>query len=173
MLVVALEVCFHFLINGGGKAENLYGIDLIPERISEAKKNYPHLNFIVGDASSMDFPDNFFEIVTVFTVFSSILDISAANAVAKETWRVLKPGGAILWYDFRYNNPSNPNVRGISKKEIMGLFANAEFYYRLITLLPPLARRLGKLTPILYPVLVKIPFLKTHYLALLIKPKEF
>ena len=37
--------------------------------------------------------------------------------VAAEMLRVVKPQGLILWYDFRYNNPRNSNVRGIGAAE--------------------------------------------------------
>jgi hypothetical protein len=95
-----------------------------------------------------------------------------AHNVAREACRVLKPGGAVLWYDFRYNNPWNPHVRGITRQQIHQLFPGLEMDLRTITLLPPLARHLGRMTPILYPLLAAIPPLRTHYLGLLIKPKR-
>lgn len=30
---------------------------------------------------------------------------------------VLKNDGIVLWYDFRYNNPNNLDVKGIEKKK--------------------------------------------------------
>lgn len=87
----------------------------------------------------------------------------------REVNRVLKPGGAIVWYDFIYNNPSNPHVRGISHTAIQKLFPQFRLILHKITLLPPLARRLGPFTPYLYPLLAAIPWFRTHYLGLLIK----
>jgi len=155
----------------GAQPYNLYGIDLLPDLIEAARQAYPDICFICGNAESLDFPDAHFDLVLLFTVLSSILDDRMAHSVAREACRVLKPGGAILFYDFRYNNPRNPNVRGITKHLIRRFFPGFEMHLRTITLLPPLARRLGRMTPILYPLLAAIPPLRTHYLGLLIKPK--
>jgi len=54
-----------------------------------------------------------------FTVFTSILDISMKQSIAGEMLRVLKPDGIILWYDYYRNNPMNPDVRGVKKREIV------------------------------------------------------
>lgn len=93
-----------------------------------------------------------------------------AHNVAAEVQRLLKAGGAVVWYDFRYNNPYNPHVRGMTKGHIQQLFPTFTFHLRTITLLPPLARRLGALTPLLYSRLARLPILRTHYLGLLVKP---
>ena len=77
----------------------------------------------------------------------------------------------MVWYDFRRDNPRNPNVRGVRKAAIEKLFPGFEMRLQTVTLLPPLARRLGKLTPVLLPVLTRVPFLRTHLLGLLIKPR--
>jgi hypothetical protein len=93
-----------------------------------------------------------------------------ARNVAREVSRVLKPGGAIVWYDFIYNNPRNPHVRGMKRSDLLNLFPEFQFGLHKITLLPPLSRRLGPLTSVLYPALAAIPWLRTHYLGLLHKP---
>ena len=46
-------------------------------------------------------------------VFPSILDDSFQQKLADRMWALTKPGGGILWYDFIYNNPRNPDVRGV------------------------------------------------------------
>ena len=122
-----------------------------------------------ANAEQLGFPDTSFDLVLLFTVFSSILNEQMSCNVAYEVSRVLRPGGAVLWYDFRYNNPRNPNVRGMTKRYIETLFPGLHMRLHTITLLPPLARRLGRLTPVLYPVLAAIPPLRTHYLGVLVK----
>ena len=129
-------------------------------------------SFCRANAEQLGFPDGAFDLVLLFTVFTSILDDRMARSVAREVERVLKPGGAVVWYDFRYDNPWNPNVRGMTKATIRSLFADFELKLQMVTLLPPLARRLGRATSILYPVLAAVPLLRTHYLGLLVKPKE-
>ncbi len=161
------------LLDLGAQPHNLYGVDLLPDRIEAARRTYPDIYFTCGNAEHLDFPDAHFDLVLLFTVFSSMLDDSMAHNVANETRRVLKPGGAVLWYDFRYNNPWNPHVRGMTKRLIRQFFPDFEMHLRTITVLPPLARRLGRLTPVLYPLLASVPPLRTHYLGLLIRrPSE-
>jgi SAM-dependent methyltransferase len=154
----------------GARAENLYGVDLLPNRIEEARLSHPGMNFICSNAENLDYPDTIFDLVVLFTVFSSILDSGMARNVADEVDRVLKPGGALLWYDFCHSNPWNPHTRGITKRDLLSLFPAFELNILRITLVPPVARRLGLLTPLLYPLLVAIPQLRTHYLGLLVKP---
>ncbi len=153
----------------GAKPKNLYGVDLLPDRIEEAKRRYPDLNFLCANAEHLEFPNGSFDLVLLFTVFSSILDDTVAQNIAREVARVLRPSGAVLWYDFRYNNPWNPHVRGMTKWHIHRFFPEFEVHLRTITLLPPLARRLGCLTAILYPMLASVPPLRTHYIGLFIK----
>ena len=103
-------------------------------------------------------------------MFTSILEAEMKQQAAKEMGRVLKAGGAILWYDFLFDNPRNPDVKGIRAREIRELFPGFEITLRKITLAPPIARKipLGSL-PTLYPLLGALPFLRTHYLGLFVK----
>lgn len=158
------------LLSLGATPQYLYGVDLLPDRIATAQQQHPALNFVVGNAEALAFPDGYFDLVLLFTVFTSILDAQMAENVSREVLRVLRPGGAVLWYDFRYNNPRNPHVHGMPRATIKSHFPECQSVLRTITLLPPLARRLGRLVPTLYPVLASIPFLRTHYMGLLIKP---
>jgi SAM-dependent methyltransferase len=157
-------------LDWGAQPQNLYGVDLLPDRIVSAQKLFPHLHFEQANAENLQFGDATFDLILLFTVFTSILDERMAHNIANGINRILKPGGAIVWYDFRYNNPRNPHVRGIDRTQIQRLFPAFELQLRTITLLPPLARRLGPLTSIFYPLLARIPFLRTHYLGLLVKP---
>jgi hypothetical protein len=84
--------------------------------------------------------------------------------------RVVLPGGGLLWYDFRYDNPSNPDVRGVPASRVQALFPGLEGRLYTLTLLPPLARRLGPLTRFGYPALAALPFARSHLAGLLIKP---
>ena len=117
----------------------------------------------------MDFPDAAFDLVMAFTVFSSILDPSMAGNVASEIHRVLKPGGGLLWYDFRYNSPANRHVRGVGSARVRQLFPGLKGHLHTLTVLPPLVRRLGPLTAALYPALALAPPLRSHLMGLLRK----
>ena len=156
----------------GAGWENLFGIDVIPERIRTARQNFPRITFQLANAESLPFPDGSFDLIAVFTVFTSILNRQMAANVAREITRTLRSGGAVIWYDFRLNNPFNQHVRGMSRKRIQGLFPDFKMSLETASLLPPLARRLGSFTNLLYPCLRAFPFLRTHYLGLLTKPDD-
>jgi SAM-dependent methyltransferase len=148
----------------------LYGVDLLPTRLQTARCQFPHLAFQWGNAEHLSFKSATFDLVFTFTIFSSILAETMTHNIAAEINRVLKPGGAVLWYDVRYNNPRNPHVRGLSRAAIQALFPGFTPHLQTVTLLPPLARRLGPATSALYPLLSRLPWLRTHYLGLLVKP---
>lgn len=159
------------LLDWGAVPENLVGIDLREDCIERARRDFPNIDYRQANAERLEFDDASFDVIMLFTVFTSILDDSISRNVAKEVSRVLKPSGVIVWHDFFRNNPWNPNVRGVGRREIQSLFPGFEDRLRTETLLPPLARRLGPLTPILYPLLSNIPLLKTHLFGVLVKPQ--
>ncbi len=154
----------------GASPEGLFGVDLMPERIRAAQQNFPGITFQLANAESLPFPDGFFNLVATFTVFTSILNREMTANICGEISRVLAPGGGVLWYDFRVNNPFNKHVRGVSRKRIGTLFPGFRVALETVSLLPPLARRLGGLTDRLYQPLGSLPFLRTHLLGLLTKP---
>ena len=169
MLVVAWGGQLREFVQWGAKPENLYGIDLLKDRIKKAKEINPNINFICDNAENLDFLDKNFDIVLQSTCFTSIFDLEMKKSIAKEMLRVLKDEGIILWYDFRYNNPKNPDVKGIEKKEIKGLFPDCRYDFNLITLAPPIVRKLAPISLFLCEILEKIPFLRTHYLVVIKK----
>mgnify|MGYP000450991659 CR=1 FL=1 len=156
-------------IDYGALPENLYGIDLLADRIETAKKLSPHINFYLGSATELPFENEFFDIVIQFTVFTSILDYSMKQKIAKEMLRVLKPDGIIIWYDYWISKPTNPDVKGVGKQEIKKLFPNCKFEFHRITLAPPIARLLVPISWMLCELLEKIRIFNTHYLAIIKK----
>jgi ubiquinone/menaquinone biosynthesis C-methylase UbiE len=158
------------MVELGGDAARLVGVDLLPDRIAAARQAHPKLQFRTGNAERLDLPDGSFDLVIAFTIFSSILDTSMAANVASEISRVMRPGGGLLWYDFRYDNPANANVRGVTERRVRELFPGLDGRLYSVTVLPPLVRRLGPLTSIAYPVLSKAPALRSHLMGLLRKP---
>jgi len=154
-------------IKYGAKPENLYGIDLLEDRIERAKYLSPNIEFRCGNAEKLPYPDEFFDIVMQFTMFTSILNDNMKRNIAKEMLRVLKEDGIILWYDFIYNNPRNPDVKGIGKSEILRLFPNCKFNFNKITLAPPIARAIAPYSYLASYLLEKLKFLNTHYLVVI------
>jgi SAM-dependent methyltransferase len=157
------------LISLGANPRLIAGIDLLEGRVEAARRRLPEADLRVADARSLPYPDESFDVVLVFTVFSSILELEFARQVAREVCRVVKPGGAVVHYDFEYNNPWNPNVRGVKRAEVEGYFDGFRGSWKRLTLFPPLARRLGILTPVVYPVLAAVPLFRTHLMGVLVK----
>ena len=144
--------------------DQLWGIDLLPEFARRAQSGSLNLQAVCGSASELPFPDGSFDFVSQFMLFTSVLDSDVKHSIAREIDRVLVPGGRLLWYDFAFNNPSNPNVRGIRLGEVRQLFPKFSMMSRRITLAPPLGRTIGHLGPVIYFLTSKCRFLCTHYL---------
>jgi ubiquinone/menaquinone biosynthesis C-methylase UbiE len=157
------------LIRYGARPENLHGVDLLPYRIEAASALSPNIDFRCCSAETLPFADELFDIVIQFTVFTSILDYEMKRRIAREMVRVLRPEGIILWYDYHMNNPQNPDVRGVKKKEIFKLFPGYEIYLKRITLAPPLTRRIAPYSWITCYLLEKCKVLNTHYLGVIRK----
>ncbi len=160
-------VCLRSL---GIPEQNLHGVDLLPGRIAAARRRLPQAHLTCGNGAELPFPSGHFSLVLLFTVLSSIQTPAMNQALASEAARVLWPGGAVLWYDLRRPNPYNPEVRAVPRNELRRLFPKFRQDLTSATLLPPLARRLGTAAPQLYPLLAALPFLRTHWLGLLVKP---
>ena len=156
---------FNLLQNLGAKDENIYGIDVRNDRLKEAKKLFPASNFMQMDARELHFDDATFDIVFTFTIFSSIIEKEIRMEIADEIYRVLKPNGIIIYYDIRYDNPFNSNIKKMTHDDIKYFFPNMIIKLKPITILPPFIRALGKTSIALYPFLAKLDFLKTHYIG--------
>jgi len=155
----------------GYRPENTYGIDLLPERINEARRRYPHALFVIGSVDSLPFHREFFDVITQSTVFTSILDTQIKRRGASEMLRVLKPKGIIVWHDYRFDNPINRDARGIGKAEIRSLFPGCQIDFKLITLNPIIGRLVARMTLKLCRFMEGIPLLRTHWLATIRKTR--
>ncbi len=99
-------------------------------------------------------------------VFSSIPDSGLRRQRRREVVRVLRPGGALLWYDF-WVNPVNRAVVALGTDEMRRLFGRGPADRRRVTLAPPISRRLARHSLLACELLAKIPPLRTHWLALI------
>lgn len=149
----------------GFSAANLQGIELLPERAALARTRLPAATRLHEmDATQAPIESGSQDVVSQFTVFSSLLDPAFQENLARSMWEWVRPGGGVLWYDFTVNNPRNPDVRGVSVKRIAELFPNAVLMVQRLTLAPPIARPLARLHPAFY-TLANIPPLRTHVLV--------
>lgn len=99
--------------------DNLTGGDILPDRITYANQ-LPSQGVQVhyGNPVKHSFTNASFEVILQFTAFSSILDMTVKEMLAREMLRVLKEGSLIFWYNFIVKGASNPDVRGLRKREI-------------------------------------------------------
>lgn len=160
------------LMQLGFVAQHLQGIDLLPERVAQARALLPPaLHLLAGDASQAPIGPASQDIVYVSTVFSSLLDPGFQHRMAQAMWGWLKPGGAVLWYDFTVNNPRNPDVCGVPLARVQALFPQGSLTHHRVTLAPPLARAVCRVHPALYGLFNTLPLLRTHVLAWVEKPR--
>jgi len=82
-------------------AEEAWGLELMQNRASIAKKRYPILHIQRGNAAQLPYGDSVFDLVIQFMCISSVLDEAIRKDIASEMWRVLRPGGVLLSYDLR------------------------------------------------------------------------
>ncbi|MDQ3775422.1 MAG: class I SAM-dependent methyltransferase [Pseudomonadota bacterium] len=96
------------------RERDLHGIELDASKVARAREFLPQADLRVGAATELPWPDASFRLVITSTLFTSILDLRVRRRVAQEVVRVMVPSGALLWYDFAFDNPRNPHVRGIA-----------------------------------------------------------
>lgn len=153
-------------VKWGSRPENVTGIDLLPDRLTRARQLCPPgVGLLIASADHLPFCSESFDIVLQSTVFTSILDDELKTNAAAEMLRVLKPEGLIIWYDYHVNNPWNPDVRGVKRREISKCFPNCRIDLVRTTLLPPVARALAPYSYMTCYFLERIPFFCTHYLG--------
>jgi ubiquinone/menaquinone biosynthesis C-methylase UbiE len=159
-------------VNWGARPENISGIDLLPDRLSKARRLCPaSVRLECASAAELPFSNEEFDLVLQSTVFTSIIDRNLKQRVAAEMIRVVKPNGVVVWYDYHVNNPWNSDVRGVKRKEIYQLFPNCHIHLQRITLLPPIARWLAPYSFLACSILETFPPLCSHYLGLIRKNK--
>ena len=160
------------LINWGAQPQNIIGVDLLVDRVAQAKHLVPEsVTIQCGSAARLGFDDGAFDMVLQSMVFSSVLDLSMKQQIAEEMLRVVKGHGWILWYDFHFNNPNNPDVRGVKKQKIFQLFPDCHIEIRRITLAPPLVRFVARHSWLACYLLEGLQIFNTHYLCIIQKSK--
>jgi SAM-dependent methyltransferase len=159
------------LIDWGALPAHLAGTELQQDRLDQARaRTAPGVRWHLGHLDA--FADASLDLVCAHTVFSSILDDDVRRALAADMWRVLRPGGWTLIFDFRYSNPRNAHVRKVTDVELLRFWPAASRHYRTLVLLPPLGRVLAAL-PWLIPeaLATLLPPLRSHFIYMARKPE--
>jgi len=142
------------------------GVDLLADHVKRARERLPAACSVFEcDALLVPLPEGSFDIVVQSTVFSSILNGTVRSALARRMIALLAPGGVACWYDLAFDNPRNPDVRGIKKAEVQALFPGCDIQLRRMTLAPPISRRCSRLGYGVCRTLSRMPFLRSHILA--------
>lgn len=149
----------------GADPANLTGTELLPDRLETAKRVSPEtMTWHLGGLETLPAEETF-DLVSACTVFTSVLDASVQDSLAAQMWDRTAPGGWVLVFDFRFNNPNNKNVRRIDQKDARRWWPQRrnEFFQTMI-LAPPLSRRIAPISPFLASALELIPMLRTHFI---------
>ncbi len=105
------------LLRYGAREHDLHGLDLLRARVESAQMLLPAADIRLGDAQSLPWPDDSFDLVLGFTFLSSVVDEGARRRIAGEIMRVTRPGGRVVLYDFRLN-PTNRTVRPLRPEHV-------------------------------------------------------
>lgn len=158
------------LVQWGGRPEHIAGIDLDEAAVEYCASHSPEIRVHHGSADSIAEADECFDLSIAFTLFSSVPNEEVARGIARELFRITRPGGLILVYDMRRRNPANRAVHPISSDDIRRWFPKCPLRTTPITLAPPIARPLGRFAPFLYGPLAALPPLRTHAMHVLRRP---
>lgn len=151
------------LVAAGVASQRLHGVDTDPARVATASRRVPGAEIGAADAAELPYPDSSFGVVFHIVSLSSMGSPQSLRAILAETRRVLAPGGALVVYEPRLPNPLNRSTRRLRRGDL-GSAGLPVTWSRSLTLLPPLGRRLGRLTPLLHPRLSRVPALRSHRL---------
>jgi SAM-dependent methyltransferase len=159
------------LIDWGATPAHLAGTELQPDRLEQARaKTASGVRWHLGGLDG--FSDDSVDLVSAHTVFSSILDEDLRRTLAAEMWRVLRPGGWTMIFDFRYGNPRNAQVRKVGDVELLRFWPADRRHYRSLVLAPPLSRALAALPWLLPETLATlVPLLRSHFIYMARKPE--
>ena len=166
-----LEICCH---RWGARQIHCFGNDKREDRWRDWRQTYPRteITFVPKPTHELDFAPKSFDVVHQSMMLSSIVDPETRTRTAEVLWRLLRPDGILISYDF-WLNPLNSNTVGIYWAELQRLFPHGrKVYERSLTLAPALGRKLIMLRRPVLLALEKLSFMNSHTLVALKRPQE-
>lgn len=98
----------------GFSPAHLTGIEVLVDRMIRAREMLPKaVNLIEGDAALAGLSLESQDVVLSACCFPPLLDDDFRQNLADRMWGWVKLGGGVIFYDFLYSNPANPDVRGV------------------------------------------------------------
>jgi SAM-dependent methyltransferase len=158
----------------GARQIHCFGNDIREDRWRDWRPTdlETEITLVLKPAHELDFAPKSFDIVHQSMMLSSIVDSEKRTRTAEVLWRLLRPNGILLSYDF-WLNPLNPGTVGIYWAELQRLFPHGrKVYARSLTLAPPLGRKLTMLRKPVLLALEKLRLMNSHLLVALERPQE-
>lgn len=138
----------------GFRPDQLAGIDISSDRIDDARRLLPNIDFKCESAAAMSYADGAFDIVFESTMFVLLPTDEIARSIAREMVRVTRPGGYLMLVDWRYSKPGSDVYKAMNRKRIADLFGVDKVTTFISrergALVPPLGRLLSRRAPSLY-----------------------
>lgn len=158
------------LVQWGASPGNVAGQVDTPAAAEQIQAYSQGIRVYASSAEAVPEPGEHFDLAMAFGLFSRVRDEDVARGIARELFRITRPGGLIVVYDVRRSNPRNRNTHSISAEDVRRWFPKCPLRTRSITLAPPIARPVAKYAPWLYGTLAALPLLRTHQMYVLRRP---
>jgi SAM-dependent methyltransferase len=85
----------HYLHQMGAR---VIGVDIAANLLEAARRRFPEIDFRLGDATALSFPDESFDVVLVsFNSFDCLYPKERRLKSLREVWRVLRPNGQLVF----------------------------------------------------------------------------
>lgn len=103
----------YFYAQVAGEKGKVYGLDISEDMVSKAKQNMElvgikNAEISVGESDNLSFNDNFFDVVASNGIYNLSPD---KEAVMREVYRVLKPGGRTVFCEIVLKEPLSEDER--------------------------------------------------------------
>jgi ubiquinone/menaquinone biosynthesis C-methylase UbiE len=152
----------------GAIPRNVFGVDLILQRLQEGRSMDESLLLTCGEAGALPYPAGYFDIECQFTMMSSVIDHDSQARISAEMMRVLGQDGLIISLDmYRPSRRKNARVSGISRERLHELFPGCSILIERVSLHPRLVEPMAAHSVLLCDLLAHIPLLTVHYLAVI------
>lgn len=157
------------LVQWGAAPANITGVRF-PASKSLAEASPPGIGIFPLEDDAIPDGDETVDLLLAFGLFGGLGNEDTAHGIARELFRVTKPGGLILIYDTRGNSLGDRRDRAIRFDDVRRWFPKCPAREQSLTLAAPVASLTGRFAPWLYGPLSALPALRTHALYVLRRP---